>query len=43
VELPKIPSVVGCNDLQEGERHSNGWRGCVETCGATWCSWKQGK
>jgi len=27
VELPKIPSVVGCNDLQEGGRHSEGYRG----------------
>jgi len=43
VELPKIPSVVGCKYLQEGERHSDGWRGKVETCGATWCSGKQGK
>jgi hypothetical protein len=24
VELPKIPSVVGCNDHREGERHSDG-------------------
>jgi pyrroloquinoline quinone (PQQ) biosynthesis protein C len=30
VELPKIPSVVGCKDeLQEGRRPSNGLRGYV--------------
>jgi len=24
VELPKIPSVVGCKDLRESGRHSDG-------------------
>jgi len=30
VELPNILSVVGCEDLQEGGRHSEGWiwKGC---------------
>ena len=42
MELPKIPSVVGCKDgLQEGGRHSDVSTGWVEACGATWCSWKQ--
>jgi len=28
LELPKNPSVVGCKvDIQEGGRHSEGWRG----------------
>jgi len=40
VELPKIPSVVGYKGIQEGGRHSDGWRGWVEACGATW---QQGK
>jgi len=27
VELPKISSVIGFKNLQEGGRHSDGWRG----------------
>jgi len=34
MELQKFPSVVGCKELQEDGRHSNGWRG---KGGSLWC------
>ena len=43
MELSKIPIEVGCKNLQEGGRHCVGWRGWVETSGATWVSGRQGK
>jgi len=42
VELPKIIGVVGYKGIQEGGRHSDGWWGWVEACGASWCTWKEG-